>query len=237
MSNFNNQWSNQQTLKFKAFIKQYSVELNKEDLRLFQQAFIHPSYAYENQLDYNYQKLEFYGDSLIEKEVSGYLYSKNLTEGEMTLARIKMVNHHSLAKIAKDLHFEDFIMVGTSYHLDHISDKNYEDIFEAFCAALYLTNGENKLKIFITNTIIKYYESKMLEDNHDYKTKFQEYMQRFGKHEIKYITTETIVQNNHIFNTELKCDNIIYGKGIGNKKHDAENNAAKDALEKCASLK
>ena len=115
------------------------------------------------------QKLEFYGDSLIEKEVSGYLYNKNLTEGEMTLARIKMVNHHSLAKIAKDLHFEDFIMVGTSYHLDHISDKNYEDIFEAFCAALYLTNGENKLKIFITNTIIKYYENKMLEDNHAYQ--------------------------------------------------------------------
>ena len=135
----------------------------------------------------------------------------------MTLDRIKMVNHHSLAKIAKDLHFEDFIMVGTSYQLNHISDKNYEDIFEAFCAALYLTNGEAKLKIFITNTIIKYYENKMLEDNHDYKTKFQEYMQRFGKHEIKYITTETIVQNNHVFNTELKCDNIVYGKGISNE--------------------
>ena len=237
MSNFNNHWTNKQVLEFEQFIQNYNIELKKNDLFLFQQAFIHPSYAYENQLDYNYQKLEFYGDALIEKEISSYLFNKNnLTEGQMTLDRIKMVNHNSLTKLAKALHFEKFILVGSSYQLNHISDKNYEDIFEAFCAALYLTNGEIKLKHFLSNTIIKYYENKMLEDNHDYKTKFQEMMQRFGKHEIKYITTETNEQGKHVFNTELKCDNIVYGNGVGNKKHDAENNAAKNALEKCASL-
>jgi dsRNA-specific ribonuclease len=47
---------------------------------------------------------------------------------------------------------------------------------------------------------------------------------------------ETNEQGKHVFNTELKCDNIVYGNGVGNKKHDAENNAAKNALEKCASL-
>ena len=106
MSNFNNHWTNKQVLEFQQFISNYNIEFKKNDLFIFQQAFIHPSYAY----DYNYQKLEFYGDSLIQKEVSGYLFNKNnLTEGQMTLDRIKMVNHNSLAKLAKDLHFEKFI--------------------------------------------------------------------------------------------------------------------------------
>ena len=113
MNNFNNHWTNKQVLEFEQFLQNYNIEFKKDDLFLFQQAFIHPSYAYENQLNYNYQKLEFYGDALIEKEISSYLFNKNnLTEGQMTLDRIKMVNHNSLTKLAKALHFEKFILVG-----------------------------------------------------------------------------------------------------------------------------
>lgn len=175
--------------------------------------------------------------ALIEKEVSLYLFNKrNLNEGEMTLDRKNMVCHETLSTIAKKLKFEQYILVGTSYNLTQISDKNYEDVFEAFCAALYLTFGQEELTKFIKRTIIYYFENKLLDFQIDYKTKFQELIQKNGKHGIKYITTikKNKDNNSHTFTTEVICEGIKYGEGIANKKHLSENLAAKNALEKCA---
>lgn len=230
------QWNKIQKNEFRNFLKEYKIEiLNDEDLNYFEQAFTHQSYAHENKLNYNYQKLEFLGDALIEKEVSLYLFNKqNLNEGNMTTYRKNMVCHATLSKIAKNLRFERFILVGSSYNLNEISAKNYEDTFEAFCAALFLTFGNESLKYFIEKTIIYYFENNLLNIQIDYKTKFQEIMQRFGKHDIKYITTETKNKNNHTFSTKVICDGIMYGNAIASKKHESENLAAKNALEKCA---
>ena len=59
-------------------------------------------------------------------------------------------------------------------------------------------------------------------------------MQRYGKADIKYATIETHIEhsNKHLFHTQVKYQGIVYGEGEGYKKHEAENEAAKDALAK-----
>lgn len=229
------QWTIKQIDNLKSFLKKYDLQIvNNEQLFNFQQAFTHPSYAYENKLEYNYQKLEFLGDALLQKEISFYLFNKhNLNEGDMTLDRTKMVCHASLSQMAKNLNFERFILVGLSYNSKNISDKNYEDIFEAFCAALFLSFGEESLISFLQKTLIFYFENNLLVDNVNYKSKFQEIMQRFGKNDIRYITREIKEGPNHHFFTKVVCDGISYGEGEGVRKHDSENLAAKNALQKC----
>lgn len=233
---FTSQWTTKQKNEFIEWLNSFSLIDKKINLFLFEQAFTHSSYANENKLNYNYEKLEFYGDALIQKEISTYLFNKiTLTEEQMTKDRIKMVQHKTLCKIAKDLKFERFILFGISTNSQEPNERMYEDTFEAFCAAIYLNLGENALTNFINKTIIYYYENNLLEDNVDYKTKFQEYMQGNGKHEIKYILVNDMKNGNkHTFEVNLIFDGITFGTGTGNNKHEAENNAAKNALDKLA---
>ena len=234
-------WSKKQLLDFQTFLNKYDLSLNV-NYNYLQCAFIHPTFSHDNQINYNYQRLEFLGDSLIGKEVSIYLFNKpELTEKDMTNERIKMVDHDALCQVAKDLNFKKFILVGASYRYgdednetEEISPANYEDIFEAFCAAIYLTYGQETLTKFINKTLIHYYENNKLNISFDYKTKFQEAMQRYGKADIKYATVETHAEhsNKHLFHTQVKYQGIVYGEGEGYKKHEAENEAAKDALAK-----
>ncbi len=230
-------WTNKQIELFELFLKKYNLPFDKDKLEYFQEAFVHSSFAYQNQLNFNYEKLEFYGDSLLETVVSTYLFNKchDLAEGDMTKARIKMVQKDTLAELGKELKFENFIILGSSFNENTISDNIYEDTIEAFCAALYLTFGPEALTSFIYQTIIYKYENNLLPCKEDYKTQFQEKMQRNGKHDIRYLTKE-IIDNNNVrsFITKVTCDSILYGEGLGNKKHEAENNAAKNALDKCA---
>lgn len=224
---FTNQWTKTQIIEFRKMFSSFGLEVKDDNFYYFEIAFTHQSYAHDNNLGYNYEKLEFYGDALLEKEISTYLFEKkNLSEKEMTKARIKMVKQSTLAQIAKDLHFENFILSNTD-----LVKKIYEDVFEAFCAAIYLTLGEESLRSFIHQTNIYYFEKNLIKDE-DYKSELQEILQNIGKKP----TYDTILEikngNDHIFEVEVRWDKLVYGVGRGSTKKDAEKEAAKDALEK-----
>lgn len=206
-------------------------KIKPKNMSLYIKAFTHKSFANENNLNYSYERLEFLGDAVINKIVCQYLFENfYVDEGQMTKYKIAIVQSSTLARAAKSLNFKQYIKIGQSLSHQEISDNIYEDVFEAFIGATYLDQGEKKAKEILINTIIGYLIHHQLDDEtKDYKTMFQEAMQKFGKKEIIYQSKKI---NNDEFLVELICNNIKYGIGKGKQLKIAEKMAAKDACHK-----
>jgi len=205
--------------------------------RLYMIAFSHSSYANENNLKSDYERLEFLGDAVLEIIVSDYLYKNlNVKEGDMTKMRASYVCENACYTYATDLGFSSFIKVGHGEAKDGGQFKKVivADIFEAFTGALYLDQGFEKTKEVISNIIVPYIEDPNIIFFSDYKSALQESIQT-DKRTLEYVLIdEKGPAHNKMFTIIVKVDNIIYGKGIAGSKKEAEQEAAKDALAKLA---
>lgn len=212
--------------------------IQPKNYSLYIEALTHPSYKNIKNLDYDYQRLEFLGDAIIEKNVREFLYRKypDKDEGEMTKIKIMIVQSHTEVLAAKALDLEKYIFLQHSLvdEQGNIPDKILEDCYEALIAAIYFDLGEKTVFQVLKRTIIHLYEIHYLDKAAaDYKSLFQEAMQKYGKKKIRYITKSYIDNSNkQMFRTELWTNNICYGVGIAEKKHDAEKTAAMNAYNK-----
>jgi ribonuclease-3 len=211
-------------------------ELNIEprDISLYERAFMHTSYCNENNLKDSYERLEFLGDKVIDLIVSEYLYRHMyIEEGEMTKIRAAYVCENALYEYALKLNFNEYAKVGKG---EEASGGKFRkailaDMFEAFVGAVYLDQGLNIAKRFVNNTII----SNMNENNEyfkDYKSVFQEQVQTDNRCIEYVVISESGPSHDKTFTVEVKVDGITFGKGIGSNKKEAEQDAARDALEK-----
>jgi ribonuclease-3 len=213
-------------------------ELNivPRDISLYERAFLHTSYCNEMGLKDSYERLEFLGDKVIDLIVSEYLYRHMyIEEGQMTKIRAAYVCENALYEYALKLNFNEYVKLGKG---EESSGGKFRktilaDVFEAFVGAIYLDQGLNVAKRFVNNTII----CNMNENNEffkDYKSVLQEQIQ-IDNRCIEYVTVgETGPAHDKTFTVVVKVDGIVYGKGVGSNKKEAEQNAAKDALEKQA---
>lgn len=205
-----------------------------KNIELYEQAFMHTSYSNENKISISYERLEFLGDKVVDLIVSEYLYRHmDLAEGDMTKLRAAYVCENALYEYALILNLGNYLKLGKG---EEASGGKYRkailaDTFEALVGAIYLDQGLNVAKRFVNDTII----SSMVEKEtffKDYKSLFQEQIQIDNK-KIEYIITEeTGPAHDKSFTSIVKVEDIIYGKGIGQSKKEAEQNAAKNALEK-----
>lgn len=205
--------------------------------RLYMIAFSHSSYANENNLKSDYERLEFLGDAVLEIVVSDYLYKNlNIKEGDMTKMRASYVCENACFTYASDLDFSKYIKVGHGEKKEGGQFKKVivADIFEAFTGALYLDQGFEKTKEVISNIIIPYIENPNINFFNDYKSALQESIQT-EKRTLEYVLIdEQGPAHNKVFTIAVKVDDIIYGKGTAGSKKEAEQEAAKDALSKLA---
>jgi len=205
--------------------------------RLYMIAFSHSSYANENNLKSDYERLEFLGDAVLELVISDYLYKNlNVEEGDMTKLRASYVCENACYRYATDLEFSNYIKVGHGEDKDGGRFKKVivADIFEAFMGALYLDQGFKKTKEVLTNIIVPYIEDPNIIFFSDYKSALQESIQT-EKRSLEYILVdEQGPAHNKTFTMIVKVDDIVYGKGTASSKKEAEQEAAKDALEKLA---
>ena len=209
--------------------------INPKNVLLYEQAFIHTSYAHENNLDYSYETLEFLGDAALDLIVSDYLYKENnFQEGEMTKIRASYVCENALYEYAIDLGFSDFVKLGQGEINTGGNHKKaiLADIFEAFIAAVYLDLGYEKAKEVALNIIVPYIENKDVLFLSDYKSELQEVVQDLQKSLSYILLEEEGPAHNKRFKMAVKIDDIIYGEGIGHTKKEAEQEAAKSALMK-----
>jgi len=211
------------------------LNIEPQNIDLYKQAFIHTSYAYENNLDYSYETLEFLGDACLELIISEYLYKENkFQEGEMTKLRASYVCENACYEYATDLGFSDLVMLGKGEINTGGNQKKaiLADIFEAFIAAIYLDLGFDKAKKVALNIIVPYIKNKDILFFSDYKSELQEAVQDVQKELTYELINESGPSHDKHFEMAVKIDNIVYGTGEGHTKKEAEQEAAKSALKK-----
>ncbi|MDD3392531.1 MAG: ribonuclease III [Bacilli bacterium] len=203
---------------------------------LYETALTHSSYANEKGIE-SYERLEYLGDAVLELVMSEYLYKNtNEKEGVMTKTRANYVCEEALYEYSKDLELNKYLKLGKgeSENGGKYRKAIVADIFEAFIGALFLDKGYIATKDFINIHIIKMIENKEITFLGDYKSTLQEFVQT-DKRSLEYvILNEEGPSHDKTFTAVVKIDDIIYGKGVAHSKKEAEQEAAKDALTKCA---
>lgn len=209
------------------------LNISPKNKKLYVTAFSHSSYANEHKAKNDYERLEFLGDAVLQILMSDYLYNNlDLSEGDMSKTRASYVCESACAKYAEAINYKPYIRVGHG-QINNINDTIVADIFESIMGCIYLDKGIDAAKSLFDQVVIPCVE------NHDiffgdYKSKLQEMVQT-SKKSLEYrLISETGPAHDKVFEVEVVIDNIIYGKGIGKSKKEAEQKAAFDAFKKQA---
>lgn len=211
-----------------------------KDERLLRQAFTHRSYINENRdsgLEHN-ERLEFLGDAVLELVITDYLYAKmkESDEGELTSLRSALVNADTCARVATELGANDFLLLSKGETKDTGRARQYilANTLEALIGAIYVDQGYEGAKEFILNHVTPIMEEILKVGSWiDAKSLFQEKAQELVGHTPVYKTIkESGPDHDKHFTVQVSVGNEVYGEGDGKSKQDAEQAAAKDALEK-----
>ena len=202
------------------------------------EALTHSSYSNENK---NYpfnERLEFLGDSVLSIVISDYLFKKEtkLPEGELTKIRANIVCEESLSEVSKNIHLGKYMLLGKGEEATGGRERIsiLADALEAVIAAIYLDGGMECAREFILTNM-----EKIINDSikgkifRDYKTCLQEGLQSNGENNIWYkLIEEKGPDHNKRFVMEVGINDTVLGVGEGKSKKDAEQVAAKCALDK-----
>ena len=216
------------------------MEIPYHDIEIFKQAFTHTSYANENKLkNHDYERLEFLGDAVLQYHVSRYLFDlyPTMPEGRLTKLRSKLVREESLARFARELDLGAYIYLGAGEINNGGRDRDsvLADIFEAFMGAICHDCGMEYVDMMLKKTIYRHVNDVNYDDITDFKTKLQELIQADQRKTVTYeLLSATGPSNNPVFEMAVRMDDMILGTGIGSSKKRAEQQAAKDALNKLA---
>ena len=213
------------------------LKIKPKDKELYKTAFSHSSYVNEHKAKNNYERLEFLGDAVLDLVLADYLYTHHKEdEGEMTKVRATYVCENANYSYAMDLGLTKYILVGHGEARDGDMPKKaiIADIFEALMGAIYIDLGYSTARNVILRIVIPYMENPDITFFSDYKSSLQEFVQTEQKSLEYVITKEEGPAHNKVFTMDVMIDQIVYGTGVGSSKKEAEQEAAKYALEKLA---
>lgn len=207
-------------------------------------ALTHRSYHNEarEQLEHN-ERYEFLGDAVLELVATQYLFEKfpEDPEGVLTSYRSALVKTESLAEEAKRLNLGQYILMSKGEDMSGGRTRLYilANTVEAIIGAMYLTLGYDTCKAFITKNILYKIEDIIHnEGDIDAKTKLQEIAQEEVRITPSYSLIEaTGPDHNKVFKMEVFIGSKSFGSGTGKSKQEAEQNAAKFAIQHWEKLK
>jgi len=226
--------------KIKLYEFQKKIGINFNNLELLNKAFIHPSFSYERHtgIEENNQRLEFLGDAVLQLIISQWIYEEfpECSEGELTKIRAFLVCEDSLSKISKSLYLGDYLILSKGEELSGGREKNsiLADTFEALLGAIYLDQGLEAAREF-TMERFKDMVGKLKKGIiiTDYKTTLQEILQRKSPDRIFYnVIKEEGPDHDKTFYVEVKWKDEVLGRGLGKSKKEAEQHAAKEAIDR-----
>jgi ribonuclease-3 len=224
-------------MTFEAFKKNNAITFNNESL--LEQAFIHRSFINENPrtgLVHN-ERLEFLGDAVLELVVTEFLYTKypHQNEGDLTAYRSALVNAVTLGEVASSLGFNDMIKLskGEAKDVHRARSSILADAYEAFVGALYLDQGYDTVKRFITVTLLGKTEDIIRKGLYkDAKSYVQEKSQeRYGVTPLYKVLSEEGPDHDKLFLVGIYFGEDKIAEGKGKSKQEAETMAARAALE------
>jgi ribonuclease-3 len=214
-----------------------ALEVRFSDPSIRAAALTHRSYAFEQELDVNNERLEFLGDAVLGLVVTDVAYRDfpQMPEGELAKLRAAIVNMSALADVARDLHLGDFIMLGKGEEMSGGRDKAsiLADALEAILGAIYLDRGLGTARAFIERVfrprMIAYVRG---EGERDYKTILQELASADLHAMPEYKISDQGPDHLKEFTATVFLNGKAWGKGIGRSKKEAEQQAAHEAYEK-----
>ena len=204
---------------------------------LLENALTHSSYANENRERHlpDNERLEFLGDSILGFVVAEYLYRNvpDKPEGELTRIRADLVCERNLAEAAATIELGSYLLLGHGEEQGggRKRDSIVSDAMESVIAASFMDGGFAAAKEIIDRLILSNIP-KGRPRNFDYKTAFQELVQRKKDQQIHYeLTGESGPDHDKHFEVEALLNGRAVGRGVGSSKKRAEQAAAEAAIE------
>jgi ribonuclease-3 len=219
----------------KKLIEFFDLRYNNEDL--LNRALTHSSYANENNCQSN-ERLEFIGDAVLDVMMGDYLYHKhpNKDEGFLTKTRAKYVCESALYLYAMKCHLDQYVLLGKGEEKSGGRQRQalLADAFEALIGSVYMDKGFDECFKIFDKVVKPSVENECEEEFVDYKSRLQELVQS-DKRSLQYkIVNESGPSHNKTFSSRVYMDEIVMGEGQGKTKKEAEQHAAKEALDKLA---
>lgn len=225
--------------KFKTL--ETTIDLHFKDQELLENVFVHRSYLNEHKKFYlpSNEKLEFLGDSVLSLITSIYIYRKypQLQEGDYTDIKAAIVRTESLAEVARKLKLGDYLYLSKGEERgEGRSNMNIlADCFEALIAAIFIDHNFEAAYVFVSKHLFKDTLDHIVE-NKLYlspKSRLQEIAQARYRVLPSYETVEESgPEHRKYFKVAVSIKRKLLAQGTGNSKKMAEEQAAKNALDK-----
>jgi ribonuclease-3 len=188
----------------------------------------------------DYESLEFLGDAALGLAVAHHLFeaAPDHTPGEYSRMRAAVVNRKTLARVASGLGLAEVILLGKGEEQSGGRKRQalLEDCLEAVIGAIYLDRGWTAVRAFVERTFEKELaQARKLDVVWDFKSRLQHYCQarQLGLPDFVLVGEEG-PDHEKEFEMEVRVEGRAVGRGLGSSKKEAEQNAAKAALERQA---
>lgn len=221
-----------------------AVDYRFRDRGLLEHALTHTSRAHEDVSGgvADNESLEFLGDAVLGFVVADMLFQRfpQYTEGQKSKMKAALVSTASLAQLAERLNLGDHLLLGRGEEKTGGRRKQalLADGFEALIAAIYLDGGIEQARAFILRSVGDLVDEIEHPDfvARDFKSALQEKLQSQGLPLPEYrVTGERGPDHHKLFDVELRVQSRVMAHASGRSKKEAEQQAARAALEKIES--
>ena len=202
------------------------------------QALSHKSYVNEKREGENNEKLEFIGDAVVDVVLSEALYLAfpKDSEGDLSKKRASLVNESVLSDLAQEMNLKQFIKLGRGEMQTggETRPRLLASTFEALVGAIYMDGGFAAVQPVILSLFNSRLHDDKIEKNYeqDFKSRMQEISQKkYREAPIYEVVSETGAPHDRIFKVHLKIASKVVAQAEGRSKKEAEQKAAKAALE------
>ena len=209
------------------------------DLSLLEQALTHRSYSHvtSRNRDASNERMEFLGDSVLGLSVSQFVYLQFPDRPEGALSKMKslLVSRKVLSSVSRDAGLGEFVLL--SGEESEMGGREREsilsDVYEGVIGAIYLDQGYRAASKFIQDTLLVEINDILKDEEHtNYKSLLQEFVQsRRLSHPMYRVHAEEGPEHEKQFAVEVVVKGEVWGLGRGKNKKDAEQAAAREALE------
>ncbi len=218
---------------------QAHIGITFTDLNLLKQAFTHRSYLNEHrgETQGHNERLEFLGDAVLELVSTHFLYTKfpERPEGDLTAYRAALVNAVTCAEVATAIGMNDYLLLSKGEAKDNGRARGVllANAFEALVGAIYLDQGYDAARDFIHKHLLpkidEIVKNRLWQDA---KSALQEKAQESEGVTPSYsVIKETGPDHDKQFVVGVYVRDTLLAQGVGKSKQEAEQDAAKNAIE------
>lgn len=205
-----------------------------KDKTILIRAFTHPSL--KAKVEENYQVLEYLGDSILDFVIAEKLIEihPGYNEGVLTKMRAQIVSEQPLSDAIGRVRLTEYMQFGIGEQRRRVyeNDSIKCDLFESIVGAIYLDGGMENAKRFVLSMLEKAIAFSKPEEDLDAKSKLNEYATKHGSSVDYVLVSQVGPVHKPTFEFEVYVDGVCMGNGKGYTKQNAQQWAAKEALQK-----